>query len=137
MFLECSPTASFCPLPPSRGRVRERGIMATEFARQLRRDMTDAERCVWKHLRAHRFAGEKFRRQVPIGPYIVDFVSHRSRLVVELDGGQHALQVEQDRERTRWLEGRGYRVIRFWNNQVLTETEPVLEAIALSLTPSP
>jgi very-short-patch-repair endonuclease len=111
--------------------------MATEFARQLRRDMTDAERCVWKHLRAHRFAGEKFRRQVPIGPYIVDFVSHRSRLVVELDGGQHALQVVQDRERTRWLEGRGYCVIRFWNNQVLTETEQVLEAIALALTPSP
>jgi very-short-patch-repair endonuclease len=81
--------------------------------------------------------GEKFRRQVPMGPYVVDFVSHRSRLIVELDGGQHAVQMEHDRERTRWLESRGYRVIRFWNNQMLTETEPVLEAIALALAPSP
>jgi very-short-patch-repair endonuclease len=124
---------------PDKGddRVRERGMMASDFARQLRRDLTDAERCLWKHLRAHRFANEKFRRQEPIGPYIVDFVSHRSRLVVELDGGQHAVEVEHDRERTRWLESRGYRVVRFWNNQVLTETEPVLEAIALALAPSP
>jgi very-short-patch-repair endonuclease len=112
-------------------------MMASDFARQLRRDMTDAERCLWKHLRAHRFAGEKFRRQEPIGPYIVDFVSHRSRLVVELDGGKHAVEVEHDRERTRWLESRGYRVVRFWNNTVLAETEPVLEAIALALAPSP
>ena len=111
--------------------------MASDFARQLRRDMTDAERCLWKQLRAHRFAGAKFRRQEPMGPYIVDFVSHRSRLIVELDGGQPAVQVEHDRQRTRWLESRGYRVVRFWNNQVLTETEPVLEAIALALAPSP
>jgi very-short-patch-repair endonuclease len=112
-------------------------MMASDFARRLRREMTDAQHRLWKHLRAHRFAGEKFRRQEPIGPYIVDFVSHRSRLIVELDGGQHAVRLEQDRERTRWLETRGYRVVRFWNNQVLTETEPVLEAIALALTPSP
>ena len=111
--------------------------MASEFARHLRRELTDAERCLWRHLRAHRFDGEKFRRQEPIGGYVVDFVSHRSRLIVELDGGQHAVQVEYDRERTSWLESRGYRVIRFWNNQVLTETEQVLEAIALALTPSP
>jgi very-short-patch-repair endonuclease len=111
--------------------------MASEFARQLRRDMTDAERCVWKHLGAHRFASEKFRRQEPIGPYIVDFVSHRSRLIIELDGGQHTVQVEHDRGRTRWLESRCYRVVRFWNHQVLTETESVLEAIPLALAPSP
>jgi very-short-patch-repair endonuclease len=111
--------------------------MASEFARQLRREMTDAERCRWKHLRAHRFASEKFRRQEPIGPYIVGFVSHRSRLIIELDGGQHAVQVEYDGVRTGWLESRGYRVVRFWNNQVLTETESVLEAIALVLAPSP
>jgi very-short-patch-repair endonuclease len=112
-------------------------MMASEFARQLRRDMTDAERCLWYHLRARRFDSEKFRRQEPIGPYIVDLVSHRSRLIIELDGGQHAERVEHDRERTRWLESRGYRVIRFWNNQMLTETETVLEAIALALAPSP
>src|SRR4051794_24690260 len=132
-----APTAFFRPPLPSRERVGARGMMASDFARRLRRDMTDAERCLWKHLRAHRFACEKFRRQVPMGPYILDFVSHRSRLIVELDGGQHAAQVEHDRERTRWLESRGYRVIRFWNNQVLTETEPVLESIALALAPSP
>ena len=112
--------------------------MASEFARQLRRDMTDAERCLWKHLRAYRFAsdpGAPGRRQEPIGPYVVDFVSHRSRLIVELDGGQHAVQLEHDRERTCWLESRGYLVVRFWNNQMLTETESVLEAIALALTP--
>ncbi len=111
--------------------------MASEFARQLRRDMTDTERCLWKHLRAHRFANEKLRRQEPIGPYIADFVSHRSRLVIELDGGQHTVQVEHDRERTRWLESRGYRVVRFWNNQVLTETESVLEAIVWRWPPLP
>jgi very-short-patch-repair endonuclease len=110
--------------------------MASDYARQLRRDMTDAERCSWKHLRAHRFAGEKFRRQVPMGPYIVDSVSHGARVIVEVDGGQPAGQAEQDFQRTRWLESRGYRVVRFWNNQVLTETEPVREAIALALAPS-
>ncbi len=112
-------------------------MMASDFARQLYRDLTDAERCLWKHLRAHRFANEKFRRQEPIGPYLVDFVSHRSRLIIELDGGQHTVQVEHDRERTSWLNSRGYRVVRFWNHQMLTETESVLEAIALALAPSP
>ena len=112
--------------------------MSRDFARQLRREMSDAERLLWKHLRAHRFAGEKFRRQEPIGPFIVDFVSHGSRLIIELDGGQHTTQVAYDEERSRWLNGRGYRVIRFWNNQVLTETQPVLESIALALgAPSP
>jgi very-short-patch-repair endonuclease len=99
--------------------------------------MTDSERCLWKHLRAHRVASEKFRCQEPIGLYIVDFVSHRSRLIIDLDGGQHAVQTEHDCERTRWLEGRGYRVVSFWNNQLLTESESVLEAIALALAPSP
>jgi very-short-patch-repair endonuclease len=127
---------------PDKGddRVRERGMMASDFARQLRRDLTDAERCLWKHLRAHRFAGDPGgpgRRQEPIGQYVVDFVSHRSRLVVELDGGRHAVEVDHDRERTRWLESRGYRVVRLWDNTVLTETEPVLEAIGLALAPSP
>ncbi len=109
--------------------------MSREFARQLRREMTDAERCLWRCLRAHRFAGEKFRRQEPIGPFIVDFVSHSARLIIELDGGQHATLVNYDDQRTQWLNGRGYRVIRFWNNTVLTETDSVLEAITLALNP--
>ncbi|QEH35127.1 hypothetical protein OJF2_36720 [Aquisphaera giovannonii] len=106
-----------------------------DFARQLRREMTDAERRLWRHIRARRFAREKFRRQEPMGIYVVDFVSHRSRLIIELDGGQHAERLEYDLERTRWLEGEGYRVIRFWNNVVLTETEAVLEAIERELRP--
>jgi very-short-patch-repair endonuclease len=107
--------------------------MSRDFARQLRREMTDAERLLWRYLRARRFEEVKFRRQELIGRYIVDFVSHDTRLIIELDGGQHTTQVAYDAERTRWLNSRGYRVIRFWNNQVLTETEPVLESIALAL----
>jgi very-short-patch-repair endonuclease len=116
------------------GRSRK---MASEFARPLRRDMTDAERRLWKHLCALWFASEKFHRQEPVAAYIVDFVSHRSRLIIELDGGQHTVQDEQDRERTRWLGSRGYLVIRFWKNQMLTGAEAILEAIALALAPSP
>ncbi|WP_256369025.1 endonuclease domain-containing protein [Aquisphaera insulae] len=108
-----------------------------DFARHLRREMTDAERLMWRHLRARRFAREKFRRQEPMGDYVVDFVSHRSRLIIELDGGQHAERAEYDIDRTRWLEGQGYRVLRFWNNLALTETESVLEAIEQELLPAP
>jgi very-short-patch-repair endonuclease len=74
-------------------------------------------------------AGNRFRRQQPIGPYIVDFVCLEKRLVIELDGGQHAEQPEYDAERTAWLESQGFRVMRFWNNQVLEEIEIVKEAI--------
>jgi very-short-patch-repair endonuclease len=107
--------------------------MTRDFARQLRREMTDAERMLWKSLRARRFEGVEFRRQELIGRYIVDFVSHETRLIIELDGGQHTTQAAYDADRTQWLNSRGYRVIRFWNDQVLTETEPVLESIALAL----
>ncbi len=72
-----------------------------------------------------------------MGDYVVDFVSHRSRLIIELDGGQHAERAEYDIDRTRWLEGQGYRVLRFWNNLALTETESVLEAIEQELLPAP
>jgi very-short-patch-repair endonuclease len=95
--------------------------------------MTDAEWRLWYRLRAHRFLGLGFRRQVPMGHYIVDFVCEQSSLIVELDGGQHAETHAHDAERTRWLEERGYRVIRFWNNDVLANTEGVLEAIAAAL----
>jgi very-short-patch-repair endonuclease len=101
--------------------------MTRDIGRQLRREMTDAERLLWNYLRARRFKGVKFRRQELIGRYIVDFVSHDTRLIIELDGGQHTTQAAYDAERTRWLNSRGYRVIRFWNDQLLTETEPVLE----------
>ena len=102
---------------------------ATSFSKALRSGMTDAERRIWYYLRASRFHGWKFRRQVPLGSYIVDFLCESARLIVELDGGQHAEQARPDAERTRWLEQRGYRVVRFWNNDVLGNTSGVLEAI--------
>lgn len=104
----------------------------TGFARQLRANSSDAEIRLWWHLRDRRLGGAKFRRQYPIGPYIVDFVCLDKRLVVELDGGQHSEQVEYDAVRTMFLEREGYRVLRFWNDEVLRETEAVLEVIAKS-----
>jgi very-short-patch-repair endonuclease len=113
--------------------------VACEFARQLRKEMTDAERWLWYELRAKRFAEKKFRGQAPIGDYIVDFVCHEARLIVELDGGQHALLVDKDNARTAWLNSRGFRVLRFWNSRVFEESDEVLETIwnALRVVPSP
>ena len=101
----------------------------TEFARQLRRNMTDAERRLWRHLRRRQLVGCKFRRQCPIGRYIVDFVCFEQMLVIELDGGQHADQTARDAQRDAWLKTQGYQVMRFWNNEVLQKTEVVLEVI--------
>ena len=98
-------------------------------ARQLRKTQTDAERCLWRLLRNRSIASCKFRRQHPVGPYICDFVSIDRQLVIEVDGGQHALQVEKDDARSAYLESKGYTVMRFWNHEVLTETEAVLERI--------
>jgi adenine-specific DNA-methyltransferase len=97
---------------------------ASSNARRLRRDLTDAERKLWYALRDRRFAGFKFRRQVEIEPYIVDFLCIAALLVIEVDGGQH--DEELDAERTAFLEARGYRVIRFWNNEVLGNLDGVL-----------
>jgi very-short-patch-repair endonuclease len=94
----------------------------------MRTEMTDAERTLWLQLRAHRLDGLRFRRQTPIGQYIVDFVCHEQRLVIELDGGQHA-ESQHDIRRTRWLESKGYRVLRFWNSDVFKNREGVLETI--------
>ncbi len=102
---------------------------ATTKARTLRRDQTDAERRLWSRLRGHQLDGAHFRRQQPIGNYIVDFVSFEQRLVVELDGAQHAEQETYDSARTAWLESQGFRVMRFWNDQVLRETDGVVSAI--------
>lgn len=106
-------------------------------ARTLRKRPTDAESALWRQLRLRQIEGYKFRRQHPIGPYIVDFVCLERKLIVEVDGGQHALQVQKDSERTAWLESVGYRVVRFWDHEVLTELESVKEAIRRSLTPPP
>lgn len=99
--------------------------------------MTDAERELWFHLRGRRLAGFKFRRQSVIGSHIVDFVCLEAKLVVEADGGQHADRREADEQRTAELEARGFRVIRFWNHEILTETDAVLERIRQELIGPP
>ncbi len=106
-------------------------------ARALRKNPTESERALWKHLRLRQLGGWKFRRQHPLGPYIVDFVCLEKRLVIELDGGQHSEQTLYDTERTAWLETQGFQVLRFWNNQVLQETEVVKEVILEALRTSP
>lgn len=98
-------------------------------ARALRHDASDAEQRLWHFLRNRRLEGLKFRRQHEIGPYIVDLVCDQAGLIVEADGGQHMEQAEYDAQRTAWLEARGYRVLRFWNDAVLRDTEAVLEEI--------
>ena len=98
--------------------------------------MTDAERCLWQRLR-HNQLGAKFRRQHPFGNYILDFVCVERGLVIEIDGGQHALDMVYDQLRTKNLEAAGYAVLRFWNNEVLNETDAVIEAIWQWLNPSP
>ena len=126
---------------PSRERVRVRGRVpneSTQFARTLRHNQTDTERELWHLLRGRELAGYKFRRQVPLGPYITDFVCLSARLIVELDGGQHGEQITYDSDRTKWLEAQNFRVLRFWNNQVFEEREAVLETILSALiAPSP
>ena len=105
----------------------------TNHARTLRRNMTDAERLLWRHLRNRRMLGYKFRRQVIMGPYIVDFACIEARLVVEADGGQHVEQRGYDEKRSQWLKARGYRVLRFWNHEILGSLPEVLETIASTL----
>ncbi len=110
-----------------------------QFARDLRRNMTDAERRLWGALRAQRFEGWKFRRQEPLGDYIADFICYDARLVIEIDGGQHA-ESQRDVQRDAWFAEQGYRVLRFWNNEVLSQQEAVLERIydtLATLSPSP
>lgn len=98
-------------------------------AKALRTNQTEAELKLWYHLRAHRFMDMKFKRQKPIGRYIVDFVCIEQRLIIELDGGQHADQMPYDQQRDAWLRSQGYTVLRFWNNDVMQELEGVLEQI--------
>lgn len=100
-------------------------------AKRLRRELTPAERRLWHVLKAHRFSGLHFRRQVPMGPYIVDFVCHEAKVVVEVDGSQHGFDrhLDSDRARDAWLAERGYKVLRFWNHEVLTQSEIVLDTI--------
>ena len=125
--------------PPCRGRarvgvettmLRRTRLVSTQRARSLRRDMTDAENLLWQRLRYKQLNGHRFRRQHPIEGYIADFVCVEQKVVIELDGGQHQQQAVYDNQRTVVLQAHGWRVLRFWNNDVLSNIEGVLSEIA-------
>lgn len=99
-----------------------------QFAKHLRQNMTEAEHRLWYHLRAYRLNGNCFRRQQPLGPYIVDFVHFGAKVIVEADGGQHN-ESASDKERDVWLVNQGYKVLRFWNHDILAQTAVVLGVI--------
>ena len=105
------------------------------YARELRSNSTDAERYLWFYLRA-KHLGYKFKRQVPMSGYIVDFVCYQQRVVIELDGGQHQMAENYDKQRTATLNALGFKVLRFWNHDVLQETDSVLSAIIEALSPA-
>jgi very-short-patch-repair endonuclease len=107
-----------------------------ERSRALRRNQTGAELKLWLAIRNRRLSAAKFRRQYPIGPYVADFACLEQRLVIEIDGGQHVVSVERDLQRSRYLRSRGFRVLRFWNNETLHNLEAVLCIIAAALTPA-
>ncbi len=98
-------------------------------ARELRKNMTDAEKKIWQSIRKRQILGNKFRKQVPIGPYIADFVCFEKKMIVEIDGGQHKAQEGYDQKRTEFFQSRGFQVIRFWNNDVLTNIEGVTKRL--------
>ncbi len=100
------------------------------MAKRLRRNQTEAERKLWLRLRNRRLNGLKFKRQVPVSRFIADFLCEDCRLIIEIDGGQHGEQVKEDTERTRILQDAGFQVMRFWNSEVMTNIEGVLEQIA-------
>jgi very-short-patch-repair endonuclease len=99
--------------------------------------MTDAEVNLWMRLRGNQLGGHYFRRQVPMGAYIVDFVCVKAHLIVEVDGSQHLKDVKYDEQRTAWLQSRGHRVLRFWDNDVLQRQDGVLESIRIALEEAP
>jgi len=111
--------------------------MAYRRARQLRKTATMAEVRLWAHLRRKQLDGFRFRHQHPLGSFIVDFLCPEARLIIEVDGGQHSEDNAHDFARTEWLEARGYRVVRFWNSDVLSKTEDVLAAILEALRACP
>ena len=109
------------------------------LARNLRKRSTDTERFLWKYLRTKQLEGFKFRRQQPIGSYIVDFVCFEKKIVIEADGGQHSesREREKDKKRDKWLRGQGFKVLRFWDNEILNNIEDVLSRIREELIHSP
>jgi very-short-patch-repair endonuclease len=102
-------------------------------AKELRRNLMDAEQKLWQSIRYGQICGVRFRRQHAIGPYIADFCAPTKKLILEVDGGQHVEQQEYDADRTAYLAEKGYRVLRFWNHEVLKELDAVLEVIRLAV----
>ena len=123
----------------SLSRTRERAGVRVQRARALRQSSTDVEQLLWRHLRARQLDGAKFRRQHPVGAYVLDFACVEHGLAIELDGGQHAEphQLQHDSQRTAWLQQQGWRVLRFWNHDVLQQTSEVLAQVLQALTPGP
>lgn len=113
--------------------VRPSVFILKERARQLRREQTEAEKKLWGRLRSRQLGGFKFRRQFVIGPFITDFCCFEQRLIVELDGGQHAGQNDADRRRSDFLRSHGYRVLRFWDNEIFEDIDAVLRHILHAL----
>ncbi len=105
----------------------------THLARDLRKNQTDTEQILWLQLRNRRFLNYKFRRQFPIESYIVDFICLELKLIIELDGSQHSNQIDKDTERTLFLNQRGFKVVRFWNNDLYNNLEGILECISLAI----
>jgi very-short-patch-repair endonuclease len=101
-----------------------------KLAKYLRINHTDAEKLLWSHLKARRLDGLKFRRQQPVGKYIVDFICFEKRIVIEVDGGQHSWEKSKDEVRDKWLRKEGYSVLRFWNNDVLKNIDGVIQIIS-------
>lgn len=127
-----------CSSPsPLRERVGVRAKIIKQLSKNLRKNQTKAEIKIWRHLKNRDLAGFKFRRQCAIGPYIVGFVCFEKMVVIEIDGGQHADQLQKDARRTAYLKSRGFEVLRFWNNEVLANTDAVLSAILTALVNSP
>ncbi len=121
--------SKLAPSPAQRGKAGK-GVRSTvAAARKLRRNMTDVEQKLWDRLRDKQIEEFRFRRQRPMGRYVVDFVCLDAKLIVELDGGQHAGQVEADAKRTDFLQSLGFEVMRFWNNDVVENIDGVLERI--------
>jgi len=110
----------------------------TQIARDLRKNMTDSERVLWFRISGRQIEGARFRRQQPLGSYVVDFVCLEKKLVIEVDGGQHTIALEADQARDAWLQSEGFTVLRFWNNEALGNIDGVLETIQNHiLSPSP
>lgn len=120
---------------PASGRGGGERVNQLRHAKYLRSNQTDAEQRLWYHLRAQRFMGLKFKRQKPMGPYIADFVCIELRLLIEADGGQHGGKA--DAERDAWFHAHGHTVLRFWNHEILGQTEAVLERIRQAVTEFP